>query len=66
MPPRDRWADWLAERRFGGDPETRRRVMTELTARRDRVLDLVDGRATGQHPDLPAAGSGQLTARTSR
>lgn len=37
---RDRWADWLAERRFGGDPETRRRFLDELAARRDRVLDL--------------------------
>lgn len=30
----------MAERRFGGDPDTRRRFMAELTARRDRVLDL--------------------------
>ena len=37
---RDRWAEWLAERRFGGDPETRRRDLTELTGRRDKVLDL--------------------------
>jgi arsenite methyltransferase len=40
MDTRDRWAEWLAERRFGGDPETRRRFLAELTARRDRVLDL--------------------------
>jgi ubiquinone/menaquinone biosynthesis C-methylase UbiE len=37
---RDKWAEWLAERRFGGDPETRRRFLTELTAWRDKVLDL--------------------------
>jgi arsenite methyltransferase len=36
----DRWAEWLAERRFGGDPETRRRVLNELNQRRDTVLDL--------------------------
>ena len=36
---RDRWAEWLAERRFGGDPATRERVMGELVARRDKVLD---------------------------
>lgn len=36
---RDRWAEWLAERRFGGDPATRERVMGELAARRDKVLD---------------------------
>jgi arsenite methyltransferase len=37
---RDRWAEWLAERRFGGDPDTQRRFLVELTARRDKVLDL--------------------------
>jgi arsenite methyltransferase len=37
---RDRWAEWLAERRFGGDPKTRGRFLAELTARRDKVLDL--------------------------
>jgi arsenite methyltransferase len=37
---RDKWAEWLAEKRFGGDPETRERLQTELSARRDRVLDL--------------------------
>lgn len=37
---RDRWAEWLAERRFGGDAETRRRFLAELTARRDKLLDL--------------------------
>lgn len=39
---RDRWAEWLAERRFGGDPETRRRVLGELAATRDKVLDLAE------------------------
>lgn len=37
---RDIWAEWLAERRFGGDPATRERVTVGLAARRDRVLDL--------------------------
>jgi SAM-dependent methyltransferase len=36
---RDRWAEWLAERRFGGDPEARRRTLDSLAAVRDRVLD---------------------------
>lgn len=36
---RDRWAEWLAERRFGGDPEARRRSLSQLTAWRDKVLD---------------------------
>jgi arsenite methyltransferase len=36
----DRWAEWLAERRFGGDPETRRRVLADLIAIREQVLDL--------------------------
>src|SRR4051794_1103070 len=36
---RDRWAEWLAERRFGGDPEERRRALERLTQVRDEVLD---------------------------
>jgi SAM-dependent methyltransferase len=36
---RDRWAEWLAERRFGGDAEVRRQVLAELVGVRDRVLD---------------------------
>lgn len=37
---KDKWAEWLAERRFGGDPGTRQRFLDELTARREKVLDL--------------------------
>jgi ubiquinone/menaquinone biosynthesis C-methylase UbiE len=37
---RDRWAEWLAVRRFGGDAETRSRFLAQLLARRDKVLDL--------------------------
>ena len=36
---RDRWAEWLAERRFGGDPETRERFLVNLAATRDKVPD---------------------------
>jgi ubiquinone/menaquinone biosynthesis C-methylase UbiE len=36
---RDRWADWLLERRFGGDREHQRRMLEELAPVRDRVLD---------------------------
>jgi arsenite methyltransferase len=36
---RDRWAEWLAVRRFGGDAETRGRVLAELSAIRDTLLD---------------------------
>lgn len=39
MVARDRWAEWLTERRFGGDPEVRRQVLAELIGVRDRVLD---------------------------
>jgi arsenite methyltransferase len=39
-PGRDKWAEWLADRRFGSDPETRRRFQRELEQRRDKVLDL--------------------------
>ena len=38
-PSRDRWAEWLAERRFGGDPEVRHRSLAQLALTRDRVLD---------------------------
>src|SRR5687768_10507643 len=37
--PRDYWAEWLAERRFGGDPEVRERFLAELQKTRDKVLD---------------------------
>lgn len=36
---RDRWAEWLAVRRFGGDPAARKRVLADLIAVRDKVLD---------------------------
>jgi SAM-dependent methyltransferase len=36
---RDRWAEWLGERRFGGDPEIRERTLEVLTEVRERVLD---------------------------
>ncbi len=39
---RDRWAEWLAVRRYGGDPETRRRVVADLAVIRDKVLDLAE------------------------
>jgi arsenite methyltransferase len=36
---RDRWAEWLLERRFGGDAEVMQRMLRELEPVRDRVLD---------------------------
>jgi arsenite methyltransferase len=39
---RDRWAEWLAERRFGGDPQIRAEVLAKLAETRDRVLDRAD------------------------
>jgi ubiquinone/menaquinone biosynthesis C-methylase UbiE len=36
---RDCWAEWLAERRFGGDAEVRERFLAELRETCDRVLD---------------------------
>ncbi len=36
---RDRWAEWLTERRFGGDAELRREVLEQLAQIRDLVLD---------------------------
>ena len=39
---RDCWADWLLERRHGGDPGTLERVGSHLAEIRDRVLDRAD------------------------
>jgi arsenite methyltransferase len=36
---RDRWAEWLAVRRFGGNGDVRRRYLGRLMRRRDEVLD---------------------------
>jgi SAM-dependent methyltransferase len=36
---RDRWAEWLAERRFGGDAAVRAEMLARLVETRDRVLD---------------------------
>jgi arsenite methyltransferase len=42
MAARDLWADWLAEGRFGGDPEIRRHFSEELAQRTDKVLDYAE------------------------
>lgn len=36
---RDRWAEWLLERRFGGDEEVKEQFLGELAETRERVLD---------------------------
>jgi arsenite methyltransferase len=36
---RDRWAEWLAKRRFGGDPDVRADALAKLAGVRDTVLD---------------------------
>lgn len=38
-PSRDRWSDWLLQRRFGGDPQAMERARATLHPVRDRVLD---------------------------
>ena len=38
-PVRDRWAEWVLERRFGGDPDQYERSMDQVARFRDRVLD---------------------------
>ena len=46
MDARDQWAQWLADRRFGGDLDIRRRLSEELARRADTLLDragLVEG-----------------------
>ena len=37
-PARDRWAEWLLERRFGGDSEHRDSFLQGVLTCRDRVL----------------------------
>jgi arsenite methyltransferase len=37
--PRDHWAEWLLERRFGGDPDAVPKFVAKLQQTRDRVLD---------------------------
>jgi arsenite methyltransferase len=39
---RDRWAEWLAERRFGGDSDVRADALGRLAKTRDKVLDGAD------------------------
>jgi arsenite methyltransferase len=38
-PVRDKWADWLLQRRHGGDPDALEATMRDLAPVRDRVLD---------------------------
>ena len=38
-PVRDKWAEWLLERRFGGDPGQRERLLEGLIPWRDRILE---------------------------
>jgi arsenite methyltransferase len=54
--PRDRWAEWLAERRFGGDEATRDLFLSKLAATRDAVLDRAQLRAD---EDLLDVGCGE-------
>ena len=37
--PRDRWAEWLESRRFGGDADVRREFLEELGRVRENVLE---------------------------
>jgi ubiquinone/menaquinone biosynthesis C-methylase UbiE len=41
-PIRDQWAEWLLQRRHGGDPAKRQAVLTKLATVRDRVLHGVE------------------------
>jgi len=47
-PARDRWAHWILQQRFGGDPEQRDRVLRFLAPIRDTVLS----GAALQHGDV--------------
>jgi hypothetical protein len=41
-PIRDRWAAWLLERRYGGDPERKKSFLDFIAPVRDRVLKNAD------------------------
>ena len=43
--PRDQWAEWLLQRRHGGDEAKRRAMLTRLATVRDRVLERADLKA---------------------
>jgi len=43
--PRDQWAEWLLQRRHGGDVAKRRAMLTRLATVRDRVLERADLKA---------------------
>jgi arsenite methyltransferase len=38
----DRWAEWLLQRRHGGDPERHRAILDELAVVRDRLIEHAD------------------------
>ncbi len=42
MTERDRWAEWILRRRFGGDPMAAKRMLAQLAPVRDRVLERAD------------------------
>ncbi|MGB6771247.1 MAG: methyltransferase domain-containing protein [Candidatus Dormiibacterota bacterium] len=44
-PPHDRWAEWLLQRRHGGDPERQQAILDELAVVRDRVIEHADLRS---------------------
>jgi hypothetical protein len=54
---RDIWAEWLAEHRYGGDPEVRREMLERLGEVRDKVLDHA-AFAEGERSSTSAAGKG--------
>jgi len=44
-PLHDRWAEWLLQRRHGGDPERHQAILDELAVVRDRVIEHADLRS---------------------
>ena len=53
---RDRWAEWLAERRFGGSAALREEMLDRLAQVRDQVLD---GAGLGEDETLLDVGCGE-------
>lgn len=44
-PLHDRWAEWLLQRRHGGDPERHQAILDELAGVRDRLIEHADPRS---------------------
>ena len=55
----DRWASWLQDRRYGGDPDWRAKTLAGLEPVRDRLIELAAIEPGGTVLDV-GAGEGMI------